>query len=229
MILNRISLFHLFVACIGLTSVDGTDRTGPFSVQPYSATRSMGITYSFYGEGIEYDPSRDRVILGSIGEGKIYSIPYFRSENEDERVVYDLEDMMVEFAGGDSRIPAIVGLEMDPFDPDAVWGAVGLYPPTAETSCGVAKFSLKYKNLSAFYDFESVKNPFNDKRCMANDIVFDADGNLYATDFFGYQVIKVALASDSSVSVLVSDPDYLCDTTLGMECPGGTYDYNGPN
>ena len=39
-----------------------TARTGSFTTQPFDAQQAMGFTYSFYGEGMEYDTSRDQVL-----------------------------------------------------------------------------------------------------------------------------------------------------------------------
>lgn len=110
-----------------------------------------------------------------------------------------------------------------------VWAATAYFPPTATTPCGVAKINYVTGVVDAYYNFSSLSSSFNGYKCMSNDLIFDATGNLFVTDFYGYQVFKVALATDSSVSVAYSDTSYLC---VGSECPpsaGNDYALNGPN
>jgi hypothetical protein len=77
---------------------DAVARHTAFTQQPYTASPVMGFTYSFFGEGMEYNPSKDAVYLGSLGLGQIYSVPYYRGiEKSDNRVVYDKDDMTIVF------------------------------------------------------------------------------------------------------------------------------------
>ncbi len=83
-------------------SAFATSRTGSFSTQPYVANPIMGFSYSFFGEGIEYDSLRDRVLLGTLSsggpsvQGRIFAVPYVDPEvyDDDFRVVYDQAAMV---------------------------------------------------------------------------------------------------------------------------------------
>jgi hypothetical protein len=80
-------------------------RTGTFTVQPYAAKPLMGLTYSFHGEGIAYDPVKDRVLMGSLIDGNIYSVPYYAGyDSETDRVVYDKDDMSNIFTAGNKYV-----------------------------------------------------------------------------------------------------------------------------
>jgi hypothetical protein len=129
-----------------------------------------------------------------------------------------------------SAIKSIAGLQIDPVDKDVVWAATSDYPPTDTSPCGAAKIQISTGILLNYFDFTGVKNP-STNRCMSNDLIFDNSGNLYVTDFFGYQIIKVALATDSSVSVLVRNDSVLCNSASGP-CPPEVqeqFSANGPN
>ena len=92
--------------CALVSSASGEARTGSFTLQPYVADPIMGFSYSFFGEGLEYDSKRDRVLLGSLSsggvgvQGKIFSVPYVNPAVSD-RVVYSQKDMKVIFNNTD--------------------------------------------------------------------------------------------------------------------------------
>jgi hypothetical protein len=90
-----------FFCVIGV--ITSISRTGSFSTQPFEATPAMLFSSSFFGEGLEYDAQRDRILLSSLNTGgsggKIYSVPYYNSQNGNLRVTYDFEDMEVVYNG----------------------------------------------------------------------------------------------------------------------------------
>jgi hypothetical protein len=102
MIYSRALVFAALCA-----TCEAVARTGSFAKQPLDATPSMGFDFSFFGEGIEYDTTRDRVLLGTLNSGgpdlrgKIYAVPYSNSLNGIDRVVYDENDMELVFPGDD--------------------------------------------------------------------------------------------------------------------------------
>jgi hypothetical protein len=84
-------------------------------------------------------------------------------------------------------------------------------------------------SLEEYYDFTPFRSSYNGFRCMTNDLIFDGAGNLYATDFYGYQVLQIT--PGGNVSVAYSDTDYLCNPS-GSTCPpspDNDYPLNGPN
>ena len=129
-----------------------------------------------------------------------------------------------------SDVKNIAGLQMDPLDLDVVWAATSDYPPTTTSPCGVIKVNIATGELVQSIDFSSLRST-STSRCMINDIIFDEAGNLYATDFFGYQIIKVD-ASLGTASVIADDVNFLCVDSITDPCPPGTqtmYATNGPN
>lgn len=102
--MNNIYLFGILSA---LSTVEGYQRTGSFSYQPYEAKPSMRFSYDFYGEGLAYDAKRDRLLLGTLSsggpsvQGRIYSVPYFNSKiyNDETIITYDESDMFLVFQG----------------------------------------------------------------------------------------------------------------------------------
>jgi hypothetical protein len=214
-----------------------TPRTGPYSVQPYAAVPSMKFTYSFFGEGIEYDVKQDRVLLGSLGERNrhIYSVPYF---NGITPTTYDLADMKLVWNGtagsGSSDLPpSVAGLEIDPIDPDIVCAVLNSFPPKSGDDCGVAKVNFRTGVMETYYSFKSLASSYNGNKCMTNDIVLDSKGkNAYLTDFYGYQIIQLETVTGTS-SVLDDSfrSNCLCDTSV-TSCPpdiNNLYPLNGPN
>lgn len=126
-------------------------------------------------------------------------------------------------------IPGFLGLEIDPTDSDIVWAAVAILPPTTSSACAVAKVNIVTGALEAYYDFSPFRSSYGNMKCAANDLVFDDNNNLYVTDYYGYQIFKVA--SDGAVSVFASDTTYLCNPNSGS-CPpteDTTFSSNGPN
>jgi hypothetical protein len=86
--------FYLSVLLASPLVADATPRTSVFTQQPYAASPTMGFTYSFYGEGIEYDPYRDLVYLSSLTTASVYAVPYYAGRDPSvEKVVYDEDDM----------------------------------------------------------------------------------------------------------------------------------------
>ena len=96
---------------------------------------------------------------------------------------------------------SFAGLQTDPADPDVVWGAANYYPPDENSPCGVAKIDVSSGSMLDYIDLTLYRSAATGV-CMPNDLIFDNDGNLYVTDFYGYQVWGIALATDSSVSVI---------------------------
>ena len=232
-------------ATLSLTIVRAVDRTGSFSTQPYVANPIMNFEgFDFYGEGITYDSARDQVLVGTLSNaassvsGKIYAVPYvnpvlFGNDDDDDEengVVYEEDDMVLVF-DGDESILSIAGLEMDPSNPDVVWAATGQFPATATSPCGVAQIDISSGALLQHIDLSDYRSASSGV-CMSNDLVFDDAGDVYVTDFYGYQVLKIAVVTDSnSVSVVSDDITYLCNENSGV-CPPEEqqlYSTNGPN
>lgn len=99
-----------------------------------------------------------------------------------------------------SNTVSFAGLEMDPTDPDIVWAASNTFPPNENSPCGVAKINIATGTVSQYIDLSGYKSAATGV-CMPNDLVFDDNGNLYVTDFYGYQVWSISTA-DFSVSVV---------------------------
>ena len=127
---------------------------------------------------------------------------------------------------------------MDPSDSDIVWAATGYFPPTDSTPCGAAKINIATGQMELYYDFTPFRSTYGNNKCMSNDLIFDENNNLYVTDFYGYQIIKVAGAAASTadgnetISVAYNDTSYLCNTDGGSSCPpaaSNDYPLNGPN
>jgi hypothetical protein len=119
---------------------------------------------------------------------------------------------------------------MDPVDLDVVWAATSEYPPTTTSSCGVIKVNIATGELLQSIDFSSLRSATT-SRCMINDIIFDDAGNLYATDFFGYQIIRVDTLLGIP-SVIADDVNFLCVDSATDPCPPenqALYATNGPN
>lgn len=82
-------------------------RTGSFTTQPYAANGIMRFSFSFFGEGIEYDYSRDRVLLGTLSNsastvpGRIYAVPYVNPSIYEDN---DNNDNFVEFGESDMTL-----------------------------------------------------------------------------------------------------------------------------
>jgi hypothetical protein len=242
MALAHSAKFAAVTAALLAPLVAATARTGSFSAQPYAATPVMQFEdFDFHGEGIVYDPVRDQVLLGTLANadsavsGRIYAVPYANpslfEDDEDAQVVYKEADMTLIFTGA-AFIPSIAGLEMDPTDPDVVWAATGDYPPDASSPCGVAQIEISSGQLLMYIDLTTHRSTSTDTgACMPNDLVFDDNGDLYVTDFTGYQVWKIALSDSKNVSVVSNDITYLCNENSGV-CPPDTqdvYSSNGPN
>lgn len=124
-------------------------------------------------------------------------------------------------------IKSIAGLQMDHTDPDVVWAATGTFPATTTSSCGVAKIDISTGMLLQYIDLSGLKGVTG--ICMPNDLVFDTAGDLYVTDFFGYQVWKIATSTDFAVSVIADEISALCDQATGTCNPADGFDFNGPN
>lgn len=232
--------FHVALGCLPL--VTALERSGSFSTQPYVASAVMTFEdFDFYGDGMAYDSLRDYILIGTTSNsgsqvaGRIYGVPYVSPAlfaEADSRVVYGGEDSMALIFGGSDLIPSFAGLEMDPADSDIVWAAAGVRSPDASSPCGIAKIDIQTGSLLQYYDLTGHRSVYNSNgACLPNDIVFDDAGNLYATDFYGYQVWKIALSTDSAVSVVSDDIALLCNEYSGP-CPPNEQSStisNGPN
>jgi hypothetical protein len=129
---------------------------------------------------------------------------------------------------------------MDPVNPDIVWAATSDFPPTGTSACGVISVDISTGLVIKSYDFSNFRSTAT-QRCMTNDIIFDNVDNMYVTDFYGYQIFKVAGASTCTdqnlcVSVIAKDPSYLCVDSASDPCPPYAVDetqqpiaLNGPN
>ena len=130
------------------------------------------------------------------------------------QVMLGEDDMVEVFAGDTNLMPGIFGLEMEPSSyagsSSHVWAAGGLYPPTTTSPCGVGRINIETGVMEAYYDFTPLRSAtYAGGRCLANDITFDDDNNIYVTDSFGYQVFTIDYATNQT-SVFLDDINFLC-------------------
>lgn len=132
----------LICVVAGTESQNGTTTTTFVTLQTLQT-----ITYSFYGEGMVYDPAKDRFIFGSLQLGTLLSVP--RSALLGSNVQYGAEDVTEIL----SQRPAafngsnFLGLEMDPVYKDVLWGCVSYGP---NPTYGIARVNLSDSSVEFF-------------------------------------------------------------------------------
>jgi hypothetical protein len=129
-------------------------QNGTLSVTYQTMSTLETITYSFYGEGMAYDPTHDRFILGSLQNGTLISVPRTASSNNikysEEDVTFILSERPVSF--GESNF---LGIEMDPVHADIVWACISSIDFSPSNTNGVAQVNLS-NGLTTFYDLSSL-------------------------------------------------------------------------
>ena len=154
-----------------------------------SATTVIQLTYpNNVAESMAFDPNNNRLVLGSLGAGRIVGLPIPTS---DETIPLDItaSTAHVYFPGSDD-VFSTAGLQLDADNSCLMHAAVGAFPPRTSASgvmMGVATVNLCTDSLEMFTNLTELAV---DRRGMANDLV-QAGSALWITDYFGGQVIRV--------------------------------------
>jgi hypothetical protein len=190
---NWVSILLVLLLC---SSVDGTESQNGTATTTFVTMDVLEtITYSFYGEGMAYDVKRDRFLFGSLQLGTLLAVPRAAAAAAaGKTIAYAQEDLTFVLSERPAAFNGsnFLGLEMDPLDPDLVWGCVA-YGPTPVV--GVARVNLTDSRVD-FFDLSDMANPDTGSHAVLNDLAFSPDGAfLFITDTWGYQVLRLRVAS----------------------------------
>jgi len=141
------------------------------------------------GEGIEYDQTNNRLVIGSLSSGRIVGIPLPDASTPQTYSMYNasLATVHTYFTGSDD-VFATAGLQVDQDDECLLYAAVGGYPSRTSVSgvqMGIATINLCEDRLEFFTNLTRFA-----RGSMANDMTRVGD-TIYVTDFLGSQVLKV--------------------------------------
>ena len=166
------------------------DSSG-WSLTYFTAVRSMSIQNSDQiPESLTYQPSTGRVIVSNTIDGTFFGIPYSYAANS----VTSSQDSMIALSSFNSSFGSF-GMVVDPLNDTLVWTAISLRPPTATSVCAFELVDTTTNATLALYNFNSLRNPTLEY-CFVNDVVVDNDLAVYATDFWGYQVVYLLPRQD---------------------------------
>ena len=143
-----IFLYHTIAALVFVASATkSSDDTGTATTTYVTMQKLETITYSFFGEGMAYDFTRDRFILGSLQFGTLLAVPRSTMIGGDiqyaeEDVTMILSERPLSFNGSN-----FLGLRMDPVNTDLVWGCISYGP---NPTYGVARVNLSDSTVDFF-------------------------------------------------------------------------------
>ena len=159
---------------------------------------------SLYPEGIVYSNSKQKTYIGSYFKGKIVNV--------------DLEGNLTDFII-DNSLVAVVGMAIDePHNRLYVCNSdAGISLKSDVSTTGILAEVIVY-DLTTGEKIKTIdlSGLFAGGHFL-NDLVFDANGNLYITDSFSPVIYKID--ANDNPSVLVTDPIF--------EVPQGTFGLNG--
>jgi sugar lactone lactonase YvrE len=183
----------VIAASLLLVPVAAQDATQESTVEPMLLSDEITFESPVAGlspEGIEWDATRGRFLVGSLSQGTIYSV----TPNDDGTAVIE---PLIE----DEALVTTVGLELDKendrllvsnSDRTAFAGGPG--------GAGLAAYDLETGEQVYLVDFASVYESDNN---FANDVTVDDEGNAYVTNSFAPVLYKVT--PEGEASVLIED------------------------
>lgn len=142
------------ISCAALNLLDcSISWNGTSSTTFITLTILESINYSFFGEGMAFDNKRDRFILGSLQFGTLIGVPRSQSV-KNEFIQYGQDDVtfILSERPGSFNGSNFLGLEMNPTNPDEVWGCVayGMW-----NTYGLARVNLSTRAVD-FYDLSNL-------------------------------------------------------------------------
>ena len=180
-------LTTLVAACSGGPDVPAVESESAGSEQMSLPSSIVAERGGFIPEGIEYDPTADRILTGSLSEGSIFQI------HPDGRVTEAITD---------PELLSSVGIEVDAArsrllvanSDRAVFEGVG----TGQAKLGA--YDLATGDRIAMIDLAAViEGAPADMGHFANDVAVAADGTAYVTDTFANLIYQVDRDYQASV------------------------------
>lgn len=177
--------FKSLVLCLSISSVS-------VSAEPinFNGSNLESITIdkpALYPEGIDYDPQRDKFIVGSFRDGGVYEI--------------DLDGSSYKLVN-DERLNSVLAVRVDikrnrllVVNSD-IGSSINSYAegPKKLASLGIYELSTG-KNI----DFINLGKLLPHKNHLANGMTVDSEGNIYVTDSFSPVIYKIDTSGHASI------------------------------
>jgi hypothetical protein len=192
----------------------------------FNANRAMTFNNpNQYAESLTYQVGTGKIITSNIAGGATYSFPMANGPKTVDYVVAD------QAATSPLSLNGLFGVVTKPQAPDLLFACIGKYPATQVSTCAMEVVNMTAAGgpaITQTYSFQ--RNPAVGM-CLINDLVVNTvAGTAYATDYIGYQLVKVTgIGTVSPTTTILSRSPLLC-TATGAQCKGGRgYGGNGPN